>query len=122
MNMTEVGLLCSVAVNFVSLYASVRATRTKARKEDAEADDQIETSALAKWQTIAAKLEAKIDHQDKLIDAMRLRELACVEQAARQGERIEHLTADLKQLRTEMRRAGIKTGTGDHEPLKDPTP
>lgn len=119
MNLTDAGLLASMGVNFVSLYAVYRATRTKARKEDAEADDAIETSALGKWQTFAAKLEGKIDQQDKVIDAMRVRELACVEQAARQEERISHLTGELKALRADLRKAGIKPGTGEHDQFKD---
>ncbi len=133
----SIGLVASVGVNFVALYAAFRKERTAARAEDtaqhaaaARAEAEIEANVIARWKEFAAEMEAARTREQartqgqieqlarELTDARRERS-ECREESARQSERIEHLTADLRDLRAALKRAGIKAGGGDPEPVKD---
>jgi uncharacterized coiled-coil protein SlyX len=117
-------ILFSFGTNGVLLWAFFRRKRAesriadaRARAEEARADAEIEDGTVTRWQVFAARLEARIELQDKTIDAMRVREIACAEKTARQEEQIAHLTHAVRSLRSDLRGAGIRPGSGTHEAL-----
>lgn len=136
MDATAVALIASIGVNFISLYASWNKAKTAARVDDiatsaAEADTEakIEDRVIARWQQLVAEERAariretaSFDGQIKQVNVelseTRKERAECREQSARQEEQIKHLTEDIKEMRLAFRRAGLKYGSSDHEPLK----
>lgn len=136
MQAVDAGLLASIGVNFIALYAAFRKERTAARKADteaeterAQADAEIEDRVISRWQAFAqeqeaarqreaGRLEGQLKQVQTELESARKERGECREQSARQEERIEHLMGDVRELRAALKRHGIKSGgSGDHEPL-----
>lgn len=135
MTIEQIGLLCSFGVNFLALYGAFRRTKTAANVADvqleaeaAKVDDTIAAGIIAKWRDYAAKMEqdrerdaAKtagiIEQMRHELETSRREGGECRERAARQEVTIDNLKDDLKELRGMLKRAGVKPGTADHDPL-----